>query len=358
MRTVLITGGAGFIGCGVADRLLSGGDRVVVVDSLHPIVHAERRRPERLAGEVVFVPFDVRSREAWDALLCVERPDVVVHLAAETGTGQSLHAASLHADVNVLGTTRMLDALSSAGHVPARIVLASSRAVYGEGGWEGGGTVYHPRVRAHADLAAARWNPVGPDGTAGRPLPSRFGVTPERPTNVYAATKLAQEHVIQAWAAAMGADLSLLRLQNVYGPGQSVTNAYTGVLTLFARHALAGESIDVFEDGDIGRDFVHVHDVVDSLVAASRLGAGESVSADIGSGSSTPLIAVATAIASLAGAPPPFISGRFRDGDVRAASCDISAAARALAYAPSRSLEEGLVELLEWVASSTRETRG
>jgi dTDP-L-rhamnose 4-epimerase len=350
-RTVLITGGAGFIASELSGRLLAAGDRVVAADNLHPQVHALPGRPARLPEGVELLPVDVTHAPSWDALLRLVHADVVVHLAAETGTGQSLREATRHGMVNVVGTTAMTDALLRADRLPAHVVLASSRAVYGEGAWAASdGSVHLPPIRSHADLEAGRWDPLGLDGLPLTPLPHQAGQTPPRPTNVYAATKLAQEHVLAAWCAATGVDLSVLRLQNVYGPGQSLTNSYTGVLAFFARVARAGEPIDVYEDGAIVRDFVHVGDVASALAAAvDKPPATGLRTIDVGAGTPTTVHDVARLVAELEGAPQPVVSGRYRDGDVRAASADVTVASADLGYAPQWPLREGITDLLAWV---------
>ncbi len=265
--SVLITGGAGFIGCALARRLVTAGYEVAVMDALHPQVHAFGR-PAGLPASVLLLTGDVTHAPDWEAVLRLVRPEQVVHLAAETGTGQSLSEATRHGSVNVVGTTQLLDALTRAGLVPHQLVLASSRAVYGEGAWRSGRTSFSPGPRTHAQLAAGLWDPRGADGGAAVPLPSSSRRTEAHPTSIYAATKLAQEHMLLAWAAAHGSALSVLRLQNVYGPGQSLTNPYTGIVSLFARLARARRPLEVYEDGRIVRDFVFIEDVVDALAAA------------------------------------------------------------------------------------------
>jgi dTDP-L-rhamnose 4-epimerase len=349
MPSALLTGGAGFIGCALARRLLGAGWDVAVLDNLHPQVHAGFGRPADLPADALFLTGDVTSEDTWRTVTKLVQPDTVVHLAAETGTGQSLAEASRHGMVNVVGTTRMLDALYRTAP-PAHIVLPSSRAVYGEGQWEdGAGEVFAPDARRHDDLVAGIWDPRSPSGRSAVPLPSRADRTPPRPSNVYAATKLAQEHVINAWAAATGTAVSVLRLQNVYGPGQSLTNSYTGVVALFARLAAAGRPIEVYEDGVIVRDFVFIDDVADALAAAVARPPSGSRTVDVGSGAPTTIAEAAALLARLAGAPDPVVTGKFRDGDVRAASCDIARTRDDIGYAPAWGLERGLGTLLEWV---------
>jgi len=357
MASVLVSGGAGFIGCRLSRQLLGQGHQVAVMDSLHPQVHASRGWPDDLAREVEFFPGDVTSGTCWDAALKVTSPEVVIHLAAETGTGQSLTEATRHGSVNVVGTTQMLDALRRTNTIPDHLLVPGSRSVYGEGRWMGDdGVAFSPGRRTHDDLAAGRWDPPCPSSATATPLPSQAGLTPPAPTNIYAATKLAQEHICGAWAAAMGTKLSVLRLQNVYGQGQSLTNPYSGVLALFARQAIDGEVIDVYEDGEIVRDFVHVDDVVDAFVSAVKQPPAAARTVDIGSGQAATIARAAALMAELAGAPAPVVSGRFRDGDVRAASCTLVEAERELAYRPARTLEQGLGELLAWVRTRPTST--
>jgi len=346
--SVLVTGGAGFIGSALSRRLVKAGYDVAVMDVLHPQVHAGRDAID-LPRSVQLFTGDVTHAPDWDAVLRLFRPAQVVHLAAETGTAQSLTEATRHASVNVVGTAQLLDALSRAGHVPDQFVLASSRAVYGEGAWQSGDEVFYPPPRSHAQLLAGIWDPQGPTGEAAVPLPSCACRTEPRPTNIYAATKLAQEHMLTAWTTAHDASLSVLRLQNVYGPGQSLTNSYTGIVALFARLAREQRPLEVYEDGRIVRDFVFIDDVVDALFSTLQRPAVESRCLDIGSGSATTIHELAREIAAMCDAPEPVVVPKFRDGDVRAASCIVEPAQNELDYRPKWALEEGLRTLLEWI---------
>jgi dTDP-L-rhamnose 4-epimerase len=356
MEKVLVTGGAGFIGSRLATRLCHEGIEVAVADVLHPQVHAGGR-PGALPDAATLFPLDVAYGPTWDALFQLFQPDTVVHLAAETGTGQSLLEASRHGTVNVVGTTQLLDAMARSGHIPDHVVLSSSRAVYGEGEWESDGHRFYPPPRTHADLEAKEWDPRSPSGGHARALPSVAGATRTEPINVYGATKLAQEHILKAWGGALGSAVSILRFQNVYGVGQSLTNPYTGVLSLFAQIALRGEALPVYEDGSIIRDFVYVDDVVDALWATLASPPITSRLLDVGSGSSTTILDVASTLAELAHAPDPVVTGAFRDGDVRAASCGIAATREELNYQPRWNLADGLESLINWVRSELeRET--
>ncbi|MGV3621466.1 MAG: NAD-dependent epimerase/dehydratase family protein [Archangium sp.] len=349
MKQVLITGGAGFIGCLLAERLLASGHEVIVFDNLHPQVHTERGIPSRLPKGVRFVLGDVCSADNWRSLLQTCAPDTVVHLAAETGTGQSLTASNRHASVNVVGTSQMLDAFSAHKLMPQRMLLSSSRAVYGDGAWlDAKSERFYPRGRTRADLEAKQWECRGPDGAPARPAANDSRDTFPNPISVYGATKLAQEHMLSAWCRAFGTSLATLRLQNVYGAGQAVGNPYTGVLTFFARQVKSKQPIDVYEDGEIIRDFVHVDDVVSAMVLALQAPSIDEQPIDIGCGQRTTIAEVA-ALMSKASGVEFRISGKFRDGDVRSAWANIDQARHRLGYEARVPLAEGLRKLIDAV---------
>lgn len=352
--TVIISGGAGFIGTRVATALLARGTAVVVLDNLHPQVHPVRQWPAELDGRVVRVPGSVTDIDAWYGAFDAAEDEAatVLHLAAETGTGQSLTQARRHADVNVLGTATLTDALVARGRTPRSIVLTSSRAVYGEGLWRTrDGSSTYAATRLKADLDESEWLPRAGLDFALEPEPNDAERVAARPTNVYASTKLAQEHLLQSWCAAMEVPLSILRLQNVYGAGQSLANSYTGVLTFFATRALAGEPIDVFEGGGIVRDFVHVSDVASAIVTAIGRPGALHAPVDVGSGEMMTLREAATTMAELAGGPAPRITDRYRLGDVRAAFASNRAASERLSYAPRTTFRDGITELLAFAGA-------
>ncbi|WP_199281609.1 NAD-dependent epimerase/dehydratase family protein [Salinibacterium sp. CAN_S4] len=346
--TVLVTGGAGFIGTALASKLAGRADRWVVLDSLHPQVHKDSLPPSNLHDRAELVVGDVTDGAVWDSLLSDIRPEVVIHLAAETGTAQSLDEASRHSRVNVVGTTEMIDAFGRAGHLPAHVLLSSSRAVYGEGDWKrADGSTFQPGQRSHAQLEASQW-----DFEDSTPVPSSAKSTVPAPTSVYGATKLAQENILSAWGGSRGVDITKLRLQNVYGPGQSLINSYTGIVSLFSQWARDGLSIPLYEDGLIGRDFVYIEDVADAFVAAILAGPdARRPTLDIGTGVAHTIADMAIAIANYYGAPAPVVNGKYRDGDVRAASCDISLTLDLLDWSPQWSLDRGAAALQKWIAA-------
>ncbi|WP_370543681.1 NAD-dependent epimerase/dehydratase family protein [Glaciihabitans sp. INWT7] len=346
--TVLVTGGAGFIGSALSHLMASSAERWVVLDNLHPQVHPSGERPPSLHPAAELVIGDVSDPSVWTGLLADFRPEFVVHLAAETGTAQSLHEASRHAEVNVLGTTRMLDAFATAGHVPSHFILSSSRAVYGEGVWlREDGTSFLPGQRSHAQFERGEWDFPGAVAQA-----SEATRTWPAPTSVYGATKLAQEHLLHAWTGSHDSQLTVLRFQNVYGPGQSLINPYTGIVSLFSRMAMRGESIPIYEDGAIVRDFVYIDDIAASLGAViERRPTVHPAIFDIGSGVGTTILELAQHIAAFHHAPPPHVTGAYRDGDVRFAECDISRSVTNIDWTPKWDVEQGVARLQEWIAS-------
>ena len=342
--TLLVTGGAGFIGVATAPELVKQFD-VVALDNLHPQIHSNSQRPTNLHPDVRLVVGDVTDPSAWDALLAEVSPEIVLHLAAETGTAQSLSESTRHALVNVVGTTQMLDAFTRAGVLPRRIVLSSSRAVYGEGAWQDdAGSLTYPGQRDRAMLAAGAWDFPGLEPTA---MDART-VAPA-PVSVYGSTKLSQEQILSAWTKAFDVELAVLRLQNVYGPGQSLTNPYTGIMSLFCRMAMGGRSIPLYEDGEVRRDFVLIDDVASAIVAAVLAQGVPAQPVDIGSGETQTIATAARLIAHRYGAPEPHVSGQFRNGDVRHAWAEISPAVAALGWQPQFSLEQGIELLASWI---------
>lgn len=340
MRPYLLVGGAGFIGTALTRAL--GPGNVHVFDNFSPVVHRTGTiRAAMLRGPEVTVG-DVCSPDDWAALLAQGTPQTIYYLAAETGTGRSLQNCALNARVNVLGLGQMLDALSRAGAMPERIVLTSTRAVYGEGPYleELSGTLTYPDQRDAETLASGAFEFAGLS-----PVPMRAAAHSPRPVNVYGATKVAQEHLLDCWARAHGVPHLTFRLQNVFGAGQSVSNPYTGVLIHFIRSALAARPIAIFENGGITRDFVHVDDVARLLARAAGGGRAGAVY-DCGSGVRVELESVARMVGALAGSGDVRRTSEFRIGDVRHACADIADTTADFDWRPQIDLRDGLTDLI------------
>ena len=342
---ILITGGAGFIGSALSHQLSGNPLPVVAFDNLHPQIHPTRSRPDGLHKDAVLFRGDVCIRDDWERLLAEYRPELVIHLAAETGTGQSLTESVRHAEVNVSGTAQMLDALSRHSITPRRIVLSSSRAVYGEGTWATPeGKLVQPGQRDASMLAKGQWDFPGVVA-----LPFVAGETPAAPTSIYGATKLAQEHMLASWCRSFEVEHAILRLQNVYVPGQALNNPYTGIVPLFSRVAKSGNSIPLYEDGAMLRDFVYIEDVAAAICKALVAPDIDGDPLDVGSGQSISIRQLAEIVAAHYRAPEPHVNGMYRNGDVRHAACRPEETIRRLGWVPLTMAGEGIPKLCDWI---------
>ncbi|WP_116085333.1 NAD-dependent epimerase/dehydratase family protein [Tropicimonas sp. IMCC34011] len=349
--SILITGGAGFIGSRLAERLAADAC-VTVLDNFLPQVHADGGalvRERLLDAGVSIIEGDIADPAAVSRAMQVSSPDLVYHLAAETGTGQSHDEPTRYVTVNVTGTAHLLEAIRAEGNV-ARVVLAGTRAVYGEGAaCDPEGRPAIAETRDPARLARGQFDLLDAAGRTLTPLATDAGTAP-RPTSIYASSKLMQEYLLRQGLWGSQTEVSVLRLQNVYGAGQSLHNPYTGVLSIFCRLICDGRGLEIYEDGRITRDFVHVDDVVQAFIAAGRAETVPERPVDIGSGVGTTILDAARSLLGLweAQGRPLRISGAYRPGDVRHAVADISAAQAALDWTPQITLEEGLARLVDW----------
>jgi dTDP-L-rhamnose 4-epimerase len=337
---VLITGGAGFIGSHLADELLAAGYSVRALDVLVDQVH-EGDRPEYLSDDVELIPGDVRGEEVVRGAL--EGVEAVVHLAARVGVGQSMYEQAEYAAANTLGTAVLLDALAER---PVRkLVVASSMSVYGEGAYEPVPAV----ERTREQLERRDWEPRGAGGEELAPVPTPETKQPAL-SSVYALTKFDQERLCLLFGSAYGVPTVALRLFNVYGPRQALSNPYTGVLAIFASRLLNDNAPVVYEDGAQTRDFVHVSDVTRAFrLALERDGADGSV-VNAGAGRATSVLEIVHALAGLLGKEiDPELPGTFRAGDIRHCIANVSLARELLGFEAQVTLEDGLAELAEWL---------
>jgi len=350
---ILITGGAGFIGSHLADAFLARGEQVRVFDNLEPQVHgAEQNWPPYIDARVECVRGDVRDRSSVAGAL--RGVETIFHLAAATGVGQSMYQIAKYFEVNVQGTANLLDVLANQNHSVRRLILASSRAVYGEGACAcaGCGQV-HPSVRPPSQLGRAAWGAYCPHcGGAVSPVPTPETLTPD-PGSMYAITKLCQEQMCARFGEAYGMPVVVLRLFNVYGPRQSHSNPYTGIITAFANRLLAGRPPEVYEDGLMTRDFVHVSDAVRALVRAGAGDGPESGVYNIGSGHAITILELAERMCELmAPGVAPQVCGKARVGDVRHCTALTKCAADELSWRATIPLGEGLAGVSTWCAGS------
>jgi dTDP-L-rhamnose 4-epimerase len=353
-ETILITGGAGFIGRHLAKALLERGDKVRVLDSLIEQVHPSRERPDELAPDVELLVGDVRDEAA--VLKSLKGVDKVVHLAAEVGVGQSMYAVDRYTSVNDYGTAVLFQQLID--NPVRRVVVASSMSIYGEGLYRGPDGALHEDVVRGPRNADGSWDPQDPQGRALTPAP-----TPEskRPAlaSVYAIGKYVQERLTLTLAPAYGMEGAALRLWNVYGPGQALSNPYTGVLAIFASRLLNGQRPMIFEDGQQRRDFVHVSDVARAFILALDRPEAVGQTFNIGSGEDRTVTQVSQSIARSMGRTDldPEITGQMRLGDIRHCIPDLAKARDVLGYEARQDFAEGLAELAEWVARQEAEDR-
>ena len=352
MSNVLITGGAGFIGTHVVRQALAAGHRVRILDNLSPQVHgAEPFEPAPGAG---FIRGDVTVRADWERAL--EGIDTVVHLAAETGTGQSMYEIELYYRVNVQGSALLFDILANQSHSVRNVVLASSRSVYGEGAYlcrncEPSGRRCYPAPRPPGQLSAHDWAPRCPDCGEPAEATATREDDPVSPASIYAATKLAQEELVRVGCGSLGIAYEILRFQNVFGEGQSLANPYTGILSIFSTRIRLGLPIEVFEDGEESRDFIHVEDAAASVVHCIENPAAEGVTVNVGRGEPVTIMRLARLLCgAMDSAAEPKATGSYRVGDIRHNFADISRLEEA-GVRPGISLEEGLERFCAWVAT-------
>ena len=356
---ILITGGAGFIGNWVSRELLLQGSRVRILDNFNPQIHAENFLPDDLGGHVEVIKSDVRDRDALK--LALAGVDIIVHLAAETGTGQSMYDIERYFSVNVQGTAVMLDLLQNTDCAPClrNIVIASSRAVYGEGAYlcAEHGMVY-PEQRNRLRMSACAFEPVCPICVSTVSLLPTPEVSPFMPMSIYGLTKQVQEQAVLMFARTRGINGFGLRYQNVYGPGQSLKNPYTGILAVFSNLARQNQVIEVYEDGLESRDFVYINDVVEATVRSTNY-SGHFVGAlNVGSGQATSVLTVAEEIkAYFKSSSTIKVTGAFRMGDIRHNIADVSKLKQVLDFLPDVSFKQGLANFLGWAAEQAPEDK-
>jgi dTDP-L-rhamnose 4-epimerase len=342
----LVTGGAGFIGKWVAEKLPSDAE-IVIIDSLDPQVHGTSTDFEPdLKRRATCIKADIQDIEAYADL--IEGTDVVIHLASQTGTGQSMYEMSRYVQQNVTGTAKLLELVSKLEHKPHRMILSSSRAVYGDGAYTDGQTILYSCKRRLENLQKGIWDVCDDQNTVLKSLPMREDHL-TAPTSVYGLTKLWQEQLMQNYCESQGIDLVSLRFQNVYGPKQELSNPYTGIIGIFTNAVAQGNSLELFEDGLVTRDFVFVGDVADAVVECALRQTPLSSTINVGTGQAVTLIDVVETIAEIVGKSAKYtISGRFRVGDVRHAIADMEHYKDLLGSWSPTSLKAGLVQYLEW----------
>ena len=343
---ILITGGAGFIGKWLVDKIPADYE-IVILDSLDEQVHKTLQdfAPE-LKTRATCIQADVQSISAHTKIL--EGIDVVIHLAAQTGTGQSMYEISKYVQHNANGTPKLLELISRLQHKPRRIILSSSRAVYGDGAYTDGKKTYYPKGRSLENLQQGLWDIHGEEGEKLTALPMHESHL-TKPTSVYGLTKLWQEQILQNYCESQNIDLAILRFQNVYGPKQELGNPYTGIIGIFANAISQGNPLEIFEDGLVTRDFVFVGDIAETVLKCITNASPINSVINVGSGQAVTLIEVVETLAQLLNKPANFtVSGRFRVGDIRHAVADMGHYETILGKWQPTSLKDGLSNYLAW----------
>lgn len=349
MAKVLITGGAGFIGSHVADELLKSGYSVRALDNLSPQVHGPNpTRPDYLNKDVELIVGDIRDPRTVQR--AVQGVDAVYHFAASVGVGQSMYEIADYTSTNNLGTAILLESLSK--QRVDRLVVASSMSIYGEGAYRvEGKTRLNVSPRPLHQLKMGQWELMDQFGRELEPVPTGESKT-VAPSSVYALSKYDQERLCMVVGEAYGIPTVALRFFNVYGPRQSLTNPYTGVLAIFAARMLNGHSPLIFEDGKQQRDFVHVGDLAKACRLALEVAEASGHVFNVGSGHRMTVRAVAQHMAEALGCEnlEPEITHKYRVGDIRHCFADIKHACQVLGYSPRVELRDGMVDLAQWLA--------
>ncbi|AOC95294.1 dTDP-L-rhamnose 4-epimerase [Flavobacterium anhuiense] len=353
MKNILITGGAGFIGSNLALKLIDKDYIVTILDNLSTQVHGEN--PElssplykSIKDKVKFIKGTVTSKTDWQN--AIKDQDIIVHLAAETGTGQSMYEIQKYVDVNINGTAILLDLLANEKHQVKKVVIASSRSIYGEGKYlnENGQSVY-PKHRTAEFMDRGDFE-VKFDNCKNLKLAATDEESKIHPSSVYGITKQNQEQMIMTVCPTLGIAPVAFRYQNVYGPGQSLKNPYTGILSIFSTQIKNGNGINIFEDGKETRDFVFIDDVVNATILGIEKEEANGEVFNVGTGVGTDVISVATGLIKNYNQEVAInISGNYRLGDIRHNFADLTKIKSKLGFEPKFNFEQGLEKFTNWV---------
>lgn len=349
-KKILITGGAGFIGSNLSLKLIEKGYAVTVLDNLSPQIHDENSPLyHAIKDKVTFIKGTVLSHSDWKkALVGI---DVVVHFAAETGTGQSMYEIEKYTDVNIKGTSIFLDILANEEHGVKKMIIASSRSIYGEGKYlcEKDGVVY-PTERKDVDMSVGDFNVKCPICNVNVKLLATDESSKIHPSSIYGITKQVQEQMFLVMGQSLNIPAVAFRYQNVYGAGQSLSNPYTGILSIFSTRIKNGNDINIFEDGKESRDFVYVDDVVDATILGIEKDEANGEVFNVGLGEAIDVLTIANTLIKAYNSDSKInISGNYRLGDIRDNYADLSKIRNNLGFEPKVSFEEGIKRFTSWV---------
>jgi len=354
MKHILITGGAGFIGSNLSLKLIEKGYQVTVLDNLSRQIHGENPDEtsplyKQIKDKVNFIKGSVTSTE--DLIKALKNQDAVVHFAAETGTGQSMYEIGKYTNVNIGGTALLLDLLTNTPHTVKKLVVASSRSIYGEGKYltEEGVAVY-PEHRQDEDMLKGDFEVKYPGCSQSLKLVATDETSKIHPSSVYGITKQTQEQMVMTVCKAIGIAAVAFRYQNVYGPGQSLSNPYTGILSIFSTQIRNGNEINIFEDGKETRDFVFIDDVVSATILGLEKEAANNQVFNVGTGVPTDVMTVASTLLKKYEKEVPLrVTGNYRLGDIRHNYADLTKISSLLGFTPAISFDEGIGRFADWV---------
>lgn len=356
-KNILITGGAGFIGTRLALQLIEKGHKITVLDNLSPQIHGSAETSvlyQEIKDKVNFILGDVQNKSDWE--LAMKDQQIIVHLAAETGTGQSMYQIERYSNVNVSGTSILLDLLTNTKHHIEKVIVASSRAIYGEGKYFSPSlnqSVY-PFGRTEEDMLKGDFEVKCPITGENAIMEKTDEASKIQPNSIYGLTKYYQEQSIMITCQALGIPSVAFRYQNVYGPGQSLNNPYTGILSIFSTRILGGKDINIFEDGTESRDFVYIDDVVNATILGLEKQAANYQSFNVGTGIQTSVIEVAEELMSNYKKEVPIhITGQFRKGDIRHNVADMQKTESLLGFKANISFKKGMKNFTDWVEKQT-----
>ena len=351
MKNILITGGAGFIGSRLTEQLVERGYKVTILDNLCSQVHGQSesslyRRINKISD---FIKGDVRSSSDWKG--AIKDQDIIVHLAAETGTAQSMYEIDRYNDINIMGTSHLYNLLLNTKHSIKKIIVASSRAIYGEGKYNcithG---VQYPLRRKESDMLQGNFNPICKYCKSQLIPLATDEESLIHPSSIYGISKHQQESMCLLMGESLNIPTVAFRYQNVYGPGQSLSNPYTGILSIFSTRILNGNNIEVYEDGEESRDFVYIDDVVNATILGIEKDAADGQVFNVGYGESISVKQVAESLKKLYDSDVNILINRkFRLGDIRHSIADISKIKEVLGFFPEYDFGKGILQFVSWV---------
>jgi len=348
IEKVLVTGGAGFIGSHTVDLLIEKGYDVTILDNLEYQVH-EGKIPEYLNKEAIFIKGDLKDKELIKKI--VKDTDAIIHLASAVGVGQSMYQIEKYISYNTYGTALLLDILINEENNVKKIIVASSMSIYGEGKYycEKCKENKYPEIRSIEQLEKKIWDPLCSEcKNPLKPLPTDED-KPLMPTSIYAMSKRHQEEMCLLIGKTYGLPVVALRYFNVYGSRQALSNPYTGVCAIFSSRILNNKPPYIFEDGEQKRDFIHVKDIAKANLLALEKNSANYCKINIGTGKPISIKEIANLLIEIYGINvKPYISYRYRKGDIRHCFADINKAKNLLEFVPSISIKEGLIELTQW----------